>query len=171
MVLMNMMKVATPLTTTSVMAKTWPFMRHRSRQSFRLRAFIPLITPSALPIIPSPPCWRENLNRDHFICQAIIVSRGDGKKRRKISLSIRMTFPEIKNYCLTTRYGYYSNVSRGKRQQEGLDDAIPCILEPQGNERLSGKVGPGRFRRYTKQIPWSARKCQGSMRIIDQKVS
>ena len=30
-------------------------------------------------------------------------------------------------------YGYYSNVSRGKRQQEGLDDAIPCILEPQGN--------------------------------------
>jgi len=26
-------------------------------------------------------------------------------------------------------YGYYSNVSRGKRQQEGLDDAISCILE------------------------------------------
>ena len=32
-------------------------------------------------------------------------------------------------------YGYYSNVVRGKRQQEGIDDAIPCILEPQGNEK------------------------------------
>ena len=40
MVLVNMMKVATPLTTPSVMAKTWPFMRHKSRQSFRLRAFM-----------------------------------------------------------------------------------------------------------------------------------
>jgi hypothetical protein len=26
-------------------------------------------------------------------------------------------------------YGYYSNVSRGKRQKEGIDDAVPCILE------------------------------------------
>jgi len=24
-------------------------------------------------------------------------------------------------------YGYYSNVVRGKRQQEGIDDAIPCF--------------------------------------------
>jgi hypothetical protein len=31
-------------------------------------------------------------------------------------------------------YGYDSNVSRGKRQ-EGLDDAIPCILKPQGHEK------------------------------------
>jgi hypothetical protein len=36
-------------------------------------------------------------------------------------------------------YGYYSNVSRGKRQNEGLDDAIPCILEPQGNEKAFKK--------------------------------
>jgi hypothetical protein len=25
-------------------------------------------------------------------------------------------------------YGYYSNVTRGKRQKEGSDDAVPCIL-------------------------------------------
>ncbi len=36
-------------------------------------------------------------------------------------------------------YGYYSNVSRGKRQKEGIDDAIPCILEPQGNEKAFRK--------------------------------
>lgn len=31
-------------------------------------------------------------------------------------------------------YGYYSNVLRGKRQKEGLDDAIPCIMETQVNK-------------------------------------
>ena len=29
-------------------------------------------------------------------------------------------------------YGYYSNVARGKRKETGTDDAIPCILEPEG---------------------------------------
>ncbi|HAM41455.1 MAG TPA: hypothetical protein DCP69_08995 [Candidatus Omnitrophica bacterium] len=33
-------------------------------------------------------------------------------------------------------YVYYSNVSRGKRQKEGSDEAIPCILEPQGDEKI-----------------------------------
>ena len=32
-------------------------------------------------------------------------------------------------------YGYYSNVSRGKRQKEGRAEAIPCILESQGDEK------------------------------------
>jgi hypothetical protein len=36
-------------------------------------------------------------------------------------------------------YGYYSNVSRGKRQKEGNDAAVPCILEPQGNEKAFRK--------------------------------
>jgi hypothetical protein len=38
-------------------------------------------------------------------------------------------------------YGFYSNVSRGKRQKAGGDDAIPCILEPQGDEKPSGGTG------------------------------
>jgi hypothetical protein len=41
---------------------------------------------------------------------------------------------QVVRYC-----GYYSNVSRGKRQKEGLDDAIPCILEPQRNEKAFRK--------------------------------
>jgi hypothetical protein len=32
-------------------------------------------------------------------------------------------------------YGYHSNVSRGKRQKEGSEEALPCILEPQGDEK------------------------------------
>ena len=33
-------------------------------------------------------------------------------------------------------YGYYSNVSRGKRKEAGTDDTVPCILESQGNEKI-----------------------------------
>ncbi|MCK5185957.1 MAG: transposase [Deltaproteobacteria bacterium] len=29
-------------------------------------------------------------------------------------------------------YGYYSNVSRGKRKKEEQDDLIPCIIEEDG---------------------------------------
>lgn len=36
-------------------------------------------------------------------------------------------------------YGYYSNVSRGKRQMVGRDDGFPCILEPQGNAKAFRK--------------------------------
>ena len=30
---------------------------------------------------------------------------------------------------------YYPNVLRGKRQTAGSDGTIPCILEPQGDEK------------------------------------
>jgi len=32
-------------------------------------------------------------------------------------------------------YGYYSNVSRGKRKKRNQDEWIPCILEPEGSSR------------------------------------
>jgi hypothetical protein len=39
-------------------------------------------------------------------------------------------------------YGYHSNVLCGKRQKEVSEEAIPCILETQGDVktfRMSGK--------------------------------
>ena len=39
-------------------------------------------------------------------------------------------------------YGYYSNVARGKRKETGIDDAIPCILEPEGNSKTFRKNWP-----------------------------
>ena len=37
---------------------------------------------------------------------------------------------QMVRYC-----GFYSNVSRGKRQSAGTDGVLPCILEPQGDEK------------------------------------
>ena len=36
-------------------------------------------------------------------------------------------------------YGYYSNVSRGKRQMNLEDDSIPCIIESDGNSKACRK--------------------------------
>jgi len=63
-------------------------------------------------------------------------------------------------------YGRYSNVSRGKRQQEGIDDAIPCILEPQGNERAFRKSWARLIQKIYEADPLVCPKCQGFMRII-----
>ena len=37
-----------------------------------------------------------------------------------------------KGELLVRYYGYYSNVSSGKRKKQDLDDVIPSILEPDG---------------------------------------
>ena len=63
-------------------------------------------------------------------------------------------------------YGCYSNVSRGKRQQEGIDDAIPCILEPQGNEKAFKKSWVRLIQKIYKVNPLACPKCQGAMRVI-----
>jgi hypothetical protein len=63
-------------------------------------------------------------------------------------------------------YGYYSNVSRGKRQKEGLDEAIPCILEPQGNENVFRKSWARLIQKIYEVDPLVCPKCQETMRII-----
>ncbi len=71
-------------------------------------------------------------------------------------------------------YGYYSNIARGKRQQKGIDDAIPCILEPQGNEKAFRKNWARLIQKIYEVDPLVCPKCQGPMRIIsfieDQEV-
>ena len=63
-------------------------------------------------------------------------------------------------------YGHYSNVSRGKRKKEGLDDAIPCILEPQGNVKAFRKSWSRLIQKIYEVDPLVCPKCLGIMRII-----
>jgi hypothetical protein len=63
-------------------------------------------------------------------------------------------------------YGYYSNVSRGKRRQEGLDGAILFILEPQGNVKAFRKSWARLIQKIYEVDPLVCPKCQGAMRII-----
>jgi hypothetical protein len=63
-------------------------------------------------------------------------------------------------------YGHYSNVSRGKRQIAGMDDDIPCILEPQGNSKAFRKSWARLIQKIYEVDPLVCPKCQGTMRII-----
>jgi hypothetical protein len=61
---------------------------------------------------------------------------------------------------------YDSNVARGKRQKEGKDDAVPCILEPQGNEKAYRKSWARLIQKIYEVDPLICPKCQGTMRVI-----
>jgi hypothetical protein len=63
-------------------------------------------------------------------------------------------------------YGWYSNVSRGKRQMAGTDDALPCILEPLGDEKTFRRNWARLIQKIYKVDPLVCPKCQGAMRII-----
>ena len=63
-------------------------------------------------------------------------------------------------------YGYYSNVSRGKRKEAGADDAIPCILEPVGNVKAFRKSWARLIQKIYEVDLLVCPKCQGVMRII-----
>jgi hypothetical protein len=63
-------------------------------------------------------------------------------------------------------YGYYSNVSRGKRQKEGSDDAIPCILEPQRDEKTFRRNWALLIQKIYEVDPFICPKGKGTMRVI-----
>ena len=67
---------------------------------------------------------------------------------------------------LARYYGYYSNGSRGKRQKEDLDDAIPCILDHQGNEKDFRKSWARLIQKIYEVDPLICPKCKGAMRVI-----
>jgi hypothetical protein len=63
-------------------------------------------------------------------------------------------------------YGYYSNVSRGKRKEAGADDAIPCIFESDGNSKTFRKNWARLIQKIYQVDPLICPKRQGVMRII-----
>src|SRR3974390_3749768 len=63
-------------------------------------------------------------------------------------------------------YGYYSNVSRGKRQKEGTDAATPCILESQADVKAFRRSWARLIQKIYEVDPLVCPKCQGPMRII-----
>jgi len=63
-------------------------------------------------------------------------------------------------------YGHYSNVSRGKRQQDGSEEAIPCILEPEGDVKVFRRNWARLIQKIYEVDPLVCPKCKGAMRVI-----
>jgi len=62
--------------------------------------------------------------------------------------------------------GYYSNVSRGKRQGEGSDDAALCILDPHENAKTCRRNWARLIQKIYETDPLICPKCQGAIRMI-----
>ena len=62
-------------------------------------------------------------------------------------------------------YGYYSNVSRGKRK-ETKEDGVPCILEADKSSKEYRKNWARLIQKIYEVDPLTCPKCWGSMRII-----
>lgn len=62
-------------------------------------------------------------------------------------------------------YGRYSNVSRGKRQMEGNDDAVPSIIESQGDEKIFRRNWARLILKIYEVDPLVCPKSKGAMRI------
>ena len=63
-------------------------------------------------------------------------------------------------------YGYYSNVSRGKRQKENQDDHIPFILEPGVSSKEYRKNWAKLIQKIYEVDPLTCPKCSGKMKVI-----
>jgi len=63
-------------------------------------------------------------------------------------------------------YGYYSNVARGKRKKADADDKIPCILEPELNDKAFRKNWARLIMKIYEVDPLLCPKCSSEMRII-----
>lgn len=63
-------------------------------------------------------------------------------------------------------YGYYGNVSRGKRKKQDLDDIIPSILEPEGSSKAFRKNWARLIQKIYETDPLCCPKCSGKMKIL-----
>jgi len=68
------------------------------------------------------------------------------RARERISMKLQIRESQMVRY-----YGYYSNVSRGKRQKENQDGLIPYILEPSEDSRAYRK----NWARLIKKMRWT----------------
>jgi hypothetical protein len=64
---------------------------------------------------------------------------GNGKKEKVFDalewLAAMSSHVPGKGEQMVRYYGYYSNVSRGRRKRQNQDEWIPCILEPEGSSK------------------------------------
>ena len=63
-------------------------------------------------------------------------------------------------------YGFYSNVSRGKRKKAGDDDKIACIIEPEVPDKAFRRNWARLIQKIYEVDPLVCPKCSGEMRVI-----
>jgi hypothetical protein len=63
-------------------------------------------------------------------------------------------------------YGYYSNVSRGRRKKTDQDGLVPCLLQPEESSKGYRKNWARLIQKIYEVDPLACPRCKGEMRII-----
>jgi hypothetical protein len=107
-----------------------------------------------------------------------VVYRGkDGKKEKTFDalewMAAICSHVPNKGEQMVRYYGFYSNVSRGRHENE--DKAVPFILENEGSSREQRKSWARLIQKIYEVDPLNCPKCRGPMRVIavieDQEVT
>jgi len=100
----------------------------------------------------------------------VLYRSKDGKKENMFDalewLAAMCSHVPNKGEQMVRYYGYYSNVSRGKRKQANQFELIPCILEPAESSRESRKNWARLIQKIYEVDPLTCPKCFSQMRVI-----
>jgi hypothetical protein len=100
----------------------------------------------------------------------VIYQSKDGKEEKVFDalewLAAMCSHVPNKGEQMVRYYGYYSNVSRGKRKKQDLDDIIPSILEPEGSSKAFRKNWARLIQKIYETDPLCCPKCSGKMKIL-----
>jgi hypothetical protein len=100
----------------------------------------------------------------------VIYQSKDGKEQKIFDalewLAAMCSHVPNKGEQMVRYYGYYSNVSRGKRKSTNQDDLTPSILEPEGSSSEYRKNWARLIQKIYEVDPLTCPKCRGRMRIL-----
>jgi hypothetical protein len=110
--------------------------------------------------------------RMSYLCEESKVSyrSKDGKEEKIFDalewLAAMCSHVPNKGEQMVRYYGFYSNVSRGKRKNQDQDGLIPSILEPDGSSKEHRKNWARLIQKIYEVDPLTCPKCSGTMKVI-----
>ncbi len=100
----------------------------------------------------------------------VVYKSKDGKEEKVFDalewLAAMCSHVPNKGEQMVRYYGYYSNVSRGKRKKNDQDELIPSILEPDGSSREYKRNWARLIQKIYEVDPLTCPKCASRMRVI-----
>ena len=100
----------------------------------------------------------------------VIYQSKDGKEEKVFDvlewLASMCSHVPNKGEQMVRYYGYYSNVSRGKRKKQTRDEYIPCILESDESSKEYRRNWARLIQKIYEVDPLTCPKCSGKMKVI-----
>jgi hypothetical protein len=100
----------------------------------------------------------------------VVYESKDGKEEKVFDaiewLAAMCSHVPNKGEQMVRYYGYYSNVSRGRRKKEGQDGLMSSILEPEGSSKEYRKNWARLIQKIYEIDPLTCPKCSGRMKVI-----